>query len=90
MFLSDRREYQVFKELLRTVPGLETRVMEASEQEIIDIADLVSDSPSSPSRIRSRVTKFPDPKRRQWCPGRRHEGDEDYHRRLDHPDGAKS
>lgn len=44
MILSDRREYQVFKELLRIVPGLETRLMENSETETIDIADLVSDS----------------------------------------------
>lgn len=44
VILSDRREYQVFKELLRIVPGLETRLMENSETETIDIADLVSDS----------------------------------------------
>lgn len=38
---SERKEYSVFRELLRMVPGLEARLMEISEQEVVDIADLV-------------------------------------------------
>ena len=57
MFLSDWKEYQVFKELLRIVPGLQTCLMESSETDIIDIAELVSDS-SLPLRIHGKVTNF--------------------------------
>ena len=31
----------VFRELLRMVPGLEARLMGASEEQVVDIADLV-------------------------------------------------
>lgn len=38
----ERQEYVVFRELIRMVPGLEARLMESSEEEIIAIADLVT------------------------------------------------
>ena len=41
-FCSERREYSVFRELLWIVPGLEGCLMNSSEEEVIDIADLVS------------------------------------------------
>ena len=37
----ERKEYAVFRELLRLVPGLEGRLMESSEEQVIHIADLV-------------------------------------------------
>jgi hypothetical protein len=37
----DRREYAVFKALLKMVPGLEGRLVDASEEGVIHIADLV-------------------------------------------------
>lgn len=36
------REHRVYKELLRMVPNLEERVMTGSEQDLIEVADLVS------------------------------------------------
>jgi hypothetical protein len=38
---SERREHSAFQKLLRTVPGLEERLMEGSDENIIHIADLV-------------------------------------------------
>lgn len=38
---SERKEQAVFKEMLRVIPGLERRLMESSEEEVITIADLV-------------------------------------------------
>lgn len=37
----ERKEYAVFKELLRMIPSLEARLMESSEEAVISIADLV-------------------------------------------------
>jgi hypothetical protein len=36
-----RREHGVFQQLIQMVPGLEHRLMNSSEEEIIFIADLV-------------------------------------------------
>jgi len=41
IFCSERKEYSVFRELLRIVSGLEGRLMNSSEEEVIEIADLV-------------------------------------------------
>ena len=38
---SELREYRVFQQLLRTVPGLEARIMEGSDEETNHIAELV-------------------------------------------------
>ncbi|KAF9241307.1 hypothetical protein BU15DRAFT_87241 [Melanogaster broomeanus] len=38
---SERREYAVFRMLLRMVPGMEARLMASSEEEVIHIADLI-------------------------------------------------
>lgn len=35
-----RREFRVFQSLLHLVPGLEERIMNQSEEEIVGIADL--------------------------------------------------
>lgn len=35
------KELEVFRELLRMVPGLEAHLMDSSEDEVIHIADLV-------------------------------------------------
>lgn len=35
-------EYSVFRELLKIIPGLEERLMESGESEVIAIAELVS------------------------------------------------
>jgi len=35
------KEYAVFRELLRLVPGFEDWLMESSEEQVIHIADLV-------------------------------------------------
>ncbi|KIJ59841.1 hypothetical protein HYDPIDRAFT_32833 [Hydnomerulius pinastri MD-312] len=37
----ERKEYTVFRELLRMVPGLEMRLMQSSEEEVIVISDLI-------------------------------------------------
>jgi hypothetical protein len=41
-FDRQRREYQVFTTLLQMIPGLEDRLVEGSEEGVIQIADLVS------------------------------------------------
>lgn len=38
----ERKEFAAFRELLRMVPGLEARIMQSSEDELVLIADLVS------------------------------------------------
>ena len=40
--IRQRKEYAVFRELLRMVPGLEARLMESSEEQVANIADLVT------------------------------------------------
>lgn len=62
--ISERQEYKVFRELLRAVPGLEARLMESSEEEVIAIADLVSRSVNcivlpGLTRLNSRFKKVP-------------------------------
>ena len=37
----ERREYKVFQELLHTVPGLEARIMEGSDENTCHMAELV-------------------------------------------------
>jgi hypothetical protein len=39
-----RHEYEVFKELLKSIPGLEERILAGSDNEIRVVADLASDS----------------------------------------------
>ena len=41
-FFRERREHRVFQELLKSVPGLEERLMEGSEEEVDIVAELVS------------------------------------------------
>ena len=41
IFCSECKEYSVFRELLWIVFGLEGRLMNSSEEEVIEIADLV-------------------------------------------------
>ncbi|KAF9230892.1 hypothetical protein BU15DRAFT_56753, partial [Melanogaster broomeanus] len=38
---SERKEYAVFRELMRMVPGLEARLIDSSEEEVIHIADMI-------------------------------------------------
>ncbi|KAF9232356.1 hypothetical protein BU15DRAFT_90680 [Melanogaster broomeanus] len=38
---ADRKEYAVFRELLRMVPGLEARLMASAEEAVVHIADLI-------------------------------------------------
>jgi len=38
----ERKEYAVFRELLRMIPGLEARLMESSEEQVVNVADLVT------------------------------------------------
>lgn len=40
--IRDRKEFSIFKELVRMVPGLEARIMESSEEEVMQIGELVS------------------------------------------------
>lgn len=37
----ERREHEVFKQLLQITPGLEERLMTGSEEEVLHICDLV-------------------------------------------------
>lgn len=39
---SERREYAIFKELMKLVPKLQERIIMGSEEEVIIVADLVS------------------------------------------------
>ena len=41
-FSRERREHQVFEELLRSIPGLEERLVQGSEDEVDVVAELVS------------------------------------------------
>jgi hypothetical protein len=59
---SERKEYQVFRELLRMAPGLEARLMESSEDEVIHVADLVCCFLSYTSCIEPTLTTT-DPER---------------------------
>jgi hypothetical protein len=38
----ERREYAIFKELIKSVPKLEERIMTGSDEEVTIVADLVS------------------------------------------------
>jgi hypothetical protein len=38
----ERREHRVFERLLQTIPGLEARLMDGSDEEIMHVAELVS------------------------------------------------
>ena len=38
----ERKEYAVFCELLHMIPGLEARLMESSEEQVVNVADLVT------------------------------------------------
>lgn len=42
MSLRERREHRVFMKLLQMIPGLEERLVQSSEPEVVLIADLVS------------------------------------------------
>ena len=59
---SERQEYAVFRELLRMVPGLEAKLMESLEVEVIHIADLVR---RGFMHIKITLTST-DPERCQW------------------------
>jgi hypothetical protein len=37
-----RREYRVYRHLLEMVPGLEARLLEGSEEEMMHVADMVA------------------------------------------------
>lgn len=37
----ERREHAIFKELLKTIPGLEERLVQGSEDELAIVAELV-------------------------------------------------
>ncbi|KAF8835202.1 hypothetical protein BDN67DRAFT_913464 [Paxillus ammoniavirescens] len=50
----DRKEYSVFRELLRMIPGLEARLMESSEEDAIHIADMIQKGANS---VRADDTK---------------------------------
>ena len=41
MALRQRREYGVYKQLMKMIPGLEERLLQGSEEEILHIADMV-------------------------------------------------
>ena len=38
----ERREHRVFRQLLQMIPGLEDRLMEGSNEDIVHIAELVA------------------------------------------------
>ena len=64
------------------VPGLEARLMESSEDEVIHMVDLVR---HECMRVDTTLTlTSTDPERRQWCKGRRYEGHENCDHQLDH------
>ena len=42
MCSSERREHKIFGELLKTIPGLEERLLTGSETEVGHVAELVS------------------------------------------------
>ena len=60
----EHKEYAVFRELLRMVSGLETRLMELSEEQVVDITDLVRWTPTT---CRVLWNTLADPERRKWC-----------------------
>jgi hypothetical protein len=41
ILLRERREHAIFKELLKTIPGLEERLVQGSEDELAIVAELV-------------------------------------------------
>jgi len=41
----ERREHRVFQQLLQMIPGLEDRLMSGSADDVVHIADLVSQTP---------------------------------------------
>jgi hypothetical protein len=51
VFGRERREHRVFQELLKSVPGLEERLMEGSEEEVGLLAELVSSQSVSSTNI---------------------------------------
>jgi len=49
--LREQREHRVFQQLLHTVPGLEERILNGFDEEIVHIADLVSISSTALSAL---------------------------------------
>jgi hypothetical protein len=41
MTLRQKREYGVYKQLMKMVPGLKEHLLEGSEEEILHVADMV-------------------------------------------------
>ena len=54
----EQKEFTVFRELLRMVPGLEARLMESSEEHVIHIADLVGPTLTTFVRVLKHSTRF--------------------------------
>ena len=69
------------------VPGFEARLMESSEEEVIEIAFLVRHIIDT--CLVAACTDFsPASERDEWVPCRRHKRDERRHHRLDYTEGA--
>ena len=76
-FYSDGKEHRVFLAMLRMIPGLQTRLLSSSDEELRIIADLVC--PISESQPASSLYHYPDSERRLECKIRRHQEPEKCH-----------
>lgn len=48
-FIRERKEHRVFMKLLQMIPGLEDRLMNSTEEEVVFVAELVCFCPPIPS-----------------------------------------
>jgi len=85
MNFREQKEFKVFHELLRSVPGLEARLVESSEEEILLISYAL---PYNFVYVWLNPCHT-DPERCKWGEGGRYEGHEGCHCRLDNPEGPK-
>ena len=79
-----QKEFEVFCELMKMVPGLEARLMTSSEDEVIHIADLVGPFYISSPSYTYILMPMPDSERCRWRPCGRYERCERRYNRLDY------
>ncbi|KIJ09521.1 hypothetical protein PAXINDRAFT_17395 [Paxillus involutus ATCC 200175] len=73
MSATERQEFAIFRELLRTIPGLEARLMESSEEEVMLIGELVQKGANGARADDTKVLEPPHPRNVKSGRGFNHE-----------------
>jgi hypothetical protein len=72
LIYSARKEYEVYRNLLRIVPGLEERIATGSDEEVMHVSDMVSTIFQRIFMSTDLATYVLDPERSLWCTRRRY------------------